>query len=130
MNVPRRIFTQEEDQLMLLQSSGKLSMHKLERMIGASRDSIIKRMAELGATPVIIRHARGMQKDKVEPVSQTDSYNFSPSVGADKLLQRLIQWHGDRRYGSNPIVPTQCQQYHDEHRCLDSEPVQKTIPEF
>lgn len=106
MNVARRIFTDQQIDLMRRQSQGEFSMHRLEKMLKASRESIIPHMVIIGLEPSIQPHNKGGQRAPsidMHPRA-SDAMNASPSVGKDKLLLRLQTLHANRRYGE-PILP-------------------------
>ncbi len=105
MSAPSRPWTADDDDLMRRQSIGEFSMHKLEKKIRSSRESIIKRMLDLGYHP-LIQKRKGLRlpTTSLQPLNvmpepiPNDIINFAPSVGMDKLLLQLHKCHDDRRY--------------------------------
>jgi hypothetical protein len=94
----KRAWNVEEERLMKLQSLGEFSMHRLEQLTRASRESLIPHMRTLGLEPKV--HIRNRRNPAiVEYHAAADGYDSSPSVGHDKLLKRLNEFHPDRRYG-------------------------------
>lgn len=86
----KRQWTIEEDRILLAQSQGKYSIHKIERMIRASRESMWRRADELGIELKV--HPR-----KKVPNRYLINMDRNPChVGKDKLLARLQKEHGDR----------------------------------
>lgn len=106
---PRRIFTRADDELILSQPANiALSVSKLETIIKASRETIERRAEQLGVVLRIKkrenypsnrynRHQKSRPDEVLsERVFMHDSGNNPVHVGADKLLSRLIDEHGDR----------------------------------
>lgn len=107
----RRVFTREEDESIVAQSLGKMSMHALEKQLHACRETIVARAAVLGVTPIIhkfrsnggfgeVRGRRVLHPDDMP--CPGDAYGNPHSVRysgrADGLLEELIKNHSDRRY--------------------------------
>lgn len=99
----RRVWTAQEEQLMRQQSFGDFSMHQLEKLVKGSRESIIPHMKEIGLEPRIHLHRNvhigaSHKNNLPEHWAMNDGYDSAPTVGSDKLLQRLNAIHPDRRY--------------------------------
>ncbi len=102
---PRK-WTAEEEKLMLRQSLGEFSMFRLEKALRSSRESIIMHMLSLGYRPLIQRRRSngGAGCTRAErPVVDIqnfpgDAASYAPTVGSDKLLQRLQTMYPHRRF--------------------------------
>ncbi len=93
----RRVFTIDEEALMLRQSHGEFTMHQLEQELHAARDTIISRMRVLGLEPNNSGH-RLPRGANIGAPQFGDGHDSCPSVGKDRLLQRLVERHGGRSY--------------------------------
>jgi len=105
----RRLFTRYEDEAIVAQSRGQMSMHQLERQLHACRETIIARATVLGVTPIINRFRNnggaGNSRSRIVFVGDPapgDAYGNPHSVRydgrADGLLEELMHHHPDRRY--------------------------------
>src|SRR5262245_12782210 len=83
-----RTFTEEEDQWIIAQSRGLMSVDKLRRKLRSGMDAMHRRAQELGVT---------LCKD-VHPEQCTDT--LTPArIKDDLLLERLNEIYQERRYG-------------------------------
>lgn len=124
-----RSFTPEEDKLIIAQSQGTMSLHKLEKAIGTGRDTLSRRAKELGVRLRIMHRARRRpissdpmsiapsapgEEELITLEREPNSANVRPvfnDTGAnpyrnepDKLLERLLEIHSDRRYEALTIT--------------------------
>jgi hypothetical protein len=106
----RREFSREEDELIVLQSTGDVTMAHLLKRLRTSREIVERRAMELGVVPYV----RAQFTDSGPPLvaddpppapsrqlvdSGVNPYRNEP----DRLLNRLNEQHGDRRYESITI---------------------------
>jgi hypothetical protein len=83
----KRTFAPSEDALILEQPTRRTSIDLLATTLGTSRETIIRRAAELGAALIDDEHE--------EPVD-TRALRCSDGL-VDPLLERLKQVHGNRK---------------------------------
>jgi hypothetical protein len=107
----RREFSREEDELIIEQANGNLSMTQLLSRLRTSRDIAARRADELGVTlriraPRVRTAPASPDRLMAVPVAGklvvdngANPYRNEP----DLLLDRLCEQHGDRRYESIAI---------------------------
>ena len=82
-----RTFTPTEDALIREQPVTGISLKTLEKMLGTSRETLLKRAYELGVSLI-----------KDDPDETIDARLRSGDKLIDPLLERLERIHGDRKY--------------------------------
>jgi hypothetical protein len=92
-----RAFTEEEDELIMSQARGELTVKALRERLQTGNYALARRAEELGVrlntkARLIPMHLPAMmQHDSLEPAKIND----------DKLLTRLHELFPERRYGTN-----------------------------
>ena len=96
----RRVFTRAEDEMILANSRGLISLHRLINDMRCSSETLERRAGELSVK--LVKKPRGSRPrrerhrsfDPTEPSYASDGSNNSPHVGNDLLLKRLRKHHG------------------------------------
>jgi hypothetical protein len=92
-----RAFTEEEDELIMRQARGELTVKALREQLQTGNYALTRRAEELGvrlntkARLSLMHLPAMMQHDSLEPAKIND----------DKLLTRLHECFPERRYGTN-----------------------------
>lgn len=91
------IWTRRDDEMIMANSNGWMSLTMLERKLGRSYRDISLRAAELGVTLYHQPKVRPNRHRKVEHPRPIDQENFSCVTGADDpLLLRLKLFHANK----------------------------------
>jgi len=95
-----RMWTRREDEMIIANSNGWLSLNLLERRLGRSFQEINARASEIGVSLYLTPRVRTNRKRKeLDPIPQ-DRDDFTCVTGEDDpLLARLRKYHGDKTHG-------------------------------
>lgn len=113
MSQVRRIFTDDEDNMIRRNAAGEIAVTRLEKELRAHRNTLRLRAYELGVRLTIKAHrVNSTPRDNGSGHHTAKGADFSKSplsVGGDPLLFKLLRFHGNRRYEEiDPRRRTSC----------------------
>lgn len=112
MTTEQRLFTRADDELIVKQSRGEMSMQDLRRSLRANMTSLNRRAAELGVR--LLPRYTGNKLGRNPKTFLSTQDNLTPArIINDKLLKRLQQVHGNTFDGSpatSRVIPRLAQE--------------------
>jgi hypothetical protein len=97
MNNTYRAFTEEEDELIMSQARGEMTVKALRDQLQTSTNALARRAEELG---VRLNSKARLSPMHSPPMMQHDSLEPA-KINDDKLLTRLHECFPQRRYGAD-----------------------------
>jgi hypothetical protein len=95
MNTPHRVFSAKEDDLIMRQARGELTVKSLRDQLQTGDNTLARRAKELGVT---LNRKTRLSPMHLAPMIQHDSLEPA-KIADDKLLTRLQEEFPERRYG-------------------------------
>jgi hypothetical protein len=97
MNNNYRVFTEEEDELIMSQARGEMTVKALRDRLQTGNTALARRAEELGVT---LNSRTRLSPMHSPPMMQHDSLEPA-KIKDDRLLTRLHECFPERRYGSD-----------------------------